>query len=263
MNNMKNLFLLILAILPIAILCTYIYNKDSEKEPASLLIGLFFSGIASCILVFIINIIMELTIPFFSYDTDNMNMVQLAIYIFVGVALVEEGCKWIFARLIGFKNKNFDQPFDIIVYTTFISLGFATLENIVYVMEFGASAAILRALTSIPGHTCFGVVMGYYLLLAKLSYNNNNHKLYKKNILLSLFLPILTHGIYDYFLFLENGIFLIFLLILFIIFFIYSYKKVKQISNLKQKLFYQTKHCPNCGRVVKTPFCPSCGNKNE
>ena len=212
---MQQVILFILAILPIALICRYIYTKDSEKEPTSLLVGLFVSGISSCLLVFIINII--------------------------GVALVEEGCKWLFAKAIGFNNKNFDQPYDIIVYTTFISLGFAALENILYVMSYGIEAAILRSITSIPGHASFGIVMGYYLLLAKLSLNNHNKKLYRKNILLSILIPIITHGIYDYFLFLGNIFLLLVLLILFILFFKYNYKKVKQISSLTSKIFSDPK----------------------
>ena len=137
---MQQVILFILAVLPIALICRYVYTKDSEKEPTSLLVGLFVSGISSCLLVFIINIILELLIPFFGYDTDQMSALELAIYIFIGVALVEEGCKWIFAKAIGFNNKNFDQPYDIIVYTTFISLGFAALENILYVMSYGIEA---------------------------------------------------------------------------------------------------------------------------
>lgn len=238
---MQQVILFILAILPIALICRYIYTKDSEKEPASLLVGLFVSGISSCLLVFIINIILELLIPFLGYDTDQMSALELAIYIFIGVALVEEGCKWLFAKAIGFNNKNFDQPYDIIVYTTFISLGFAALENILYVMSYGIEAAILRSITSIPGHASFGIVMGYYLLLAKLSLNNHNKKLYRKNILLSILIPIITHGIYDYFLFLGNIFLLLVLLILFILFFKYNYKKVKQISSLTSKIFSDPK----------------------
>lgn len=219
---MQQVILFILAVLPIALICRYVYTKDSEKEPTSLLVGLFVSGISSCLLVFIINIILELLIPFFGYDTDQMSALELAIYIFIGVALVEEGCKWLFAKAIGFNNKNFDQPYDIIVYTTFISLGFAALENILYVMS-------------------YGIVMGYYLLLAKLSLNNHNKKLYRKNILLSILIPIITHGIYDYFLFLGNIFLLLVLLILFILFFKYNYKKVKQISSLTSKIFSDPK----------------------
>ena len=83
--------------------------------------------------------------------------------------------------------------------------------------------------------------MGYYLLLAKLSLNNHNKKLYRKNILLSILIPIITHGIYDYFLFLGNIFLLLVLLILFILFFKYNYKKVKQISSLTSKIFSDPK----------------------
>lgn len=260
---MKNVFLLICAILPIFIFGSYIYKKDSEKEPASLLVALFLSGVFSAILVLVVSMLLEVIFPFFRVDTNDMNPLQLAIYIFIGVSLVEEGCKWGFSRLIGFKNKNFDQPYDIIVYTTFVSLGFACFENILYVMEYGFSSAILRALTSIPGHTCFGIVMGYYLLLSKLSLNNSNKRLYHKNLLLSILIPVIAHGIYDYFLFLGNLLLLLILLILFILFFIYSNKKIKQLSSLNYKLFYKNKYCPNCGNKVSTPYCSKCGNKSE
>ena len=238
---MKYLVLILLAILPVFLIAAYIYKKDTEKEPNFLLFMLFTFGVISAILVIIVNIIMETTIPFFRKDFSNMNPLELFVYILIGIGLIEEGVKWLISKLIGFKSKHFDQPYDIIVYTTYIALGFACFENILYVFEYGIQTAILRALTSIPGHTCFGIVMGYYLLLAKLAIINSKKKAYYKNLLLSFGIPLLFHTIYDYFLFLGNIILIFILVIAFIIFLFKSNKKLKEIASLSSKLLKSTK----------------------
>lgn len=255
--------LLILAILPIILFALYINSKDNVKEPKTLLFALFLSGVLSSILVIIISLLMEFVFPLLGGNVKTMNALELGIYVFLGVASVEEGCKWFFTRIIGFNNKSFDQAYDIVVYATFVSLGFAFVENILYVLENGLGTAILRALTSIPSHTCFGIIMGYYLLLAKIAQKNNDKTRYRKNMLLSFFLPFLAHGIYDYCLLVGNGYLLLLLLIMIILVFIYCYKKIKQLSKLTFNLSLKNTHCPTCGRVSDTPFCPNCGTKNE
>jgi len=260
---MKLVLLLILAVLPVVLFIFYINSKDKQKEPKGLLAALFFSGFLACFLVVLISYIMSSIFPIFDLEVKSLDFLQLAIYVFIGVALVEELCKWLFTMLIGFRSKNFDETFDIIVYSTFVSLGFACIENVLYVVQGGFLSALLRAITSVPGHMCFGIIMGYYLLLAKLSKKNNNKKLYKKNIALSLVIPILAHGIYDYFLFLGNIFFLFVLLVLIILFFVYSHSKLKQVASVNRKIFYKNKYCPRCGVLVETPYCPHCGLKHE
>lgn len=119
------------------------------------------------------------------------------INIFISIALVEEEFKWLVAYNKGYKSREFDEIYDIIVYTTFASLGFACVENVLYVLDGGMSVVILRALLSIPGHACFGVLMGYSMSKAKMNQINGQQSLYKRNLLLSLLIPSLFHAIYD------------------------------------------------------------------
>ena len=186
---MYYVLLFIIAILPVVLLGIYINSKDNKKEPKTLLVGLFSAGILSCVLVLLISALMEKIFPFFGRDLNKFNYFELLLYTFIGISLVEEGCKWFFTTIIGYKNRNFDEAYDIIVYATFVSLGFASIENLLYVYNGNIVTGILRALTSVPGHVCFGITMGYYLLLAKI---------HIKNLILSILVPIIEHGLYDF-----------------------------------------------------------------
>jgi RsiW-degrading membrane proteinase PrsW (M82 family) len=91
------------------------------------------------------------------------------------------------------RDKNFDEYFDGIVYATFIGLGFACIENIEYVFMYGFGAGVSRALFAVPGHFLFGVLMGYFLSLAKFTPEKR-----KKYIFLGLLFAIIAHGLYDW-----------------------------------------------------------------
>ena len=185
--------LLVLAILPVALLCGYIYIKDTNKEPFKLVIKIFLLGIVMALPV----VILEMFFDFF-VTTDNVqNFLLLFFIVFVSIALVEEGGKWIITKFIGYDDKEFDEIYDIIVYSVFASLGFACIENVLYVLFNGISVALFRAILSVPGHMCFGVIMGYFLSKAKINYVNKNYGAYTRNLMFSLFVPALVHALYD------------------------------------------------------------------
>ena len=85
----------------------------------------------------------------------------------------------------------------MIVYATFVSLGFALFENLLYVYEGGVGLGIFRAITSIPLHATCGIFMGAFLSVAKHCEINKLPSAFK-NKFLALLTPILIHGIYDY-----------------------------------------------------------------
>lgn len=223
---------LILAVLPTIILGYFVYRKDIlEKEPIELLVVLFFSGVLSTIPAAILeNIIMNI-IP----QTRN-NTLNAFILAFFCIALIEEGYKALFVYKITFKNKNFNHIYDGIVYSVFTSLGFATLENLLYVLKYGTGTGILRALVSVPAHAFFGVFMGYYMGIAKYNSIANNQTKFKKNILLSISLPIIFHGIFDFLLLTENEIMLIIFFVFVIILYILAYKQIKKHSKVMTML---------------------------
>ena len=227
------LILLLISIIPVVLLGLYIYKKDSVKEPKSLLLGLFSSGFLASFLVIIINVLMTLLTPEF-YISDNyskFNFIELFFLIFIEIAVVEEFCKWIMIRFIGYNHKDFDQLYDIIVYSTFVALGFAAIENIFYVIEGGFTLGIYRAIFSVPGHVAFGIFMGYYLGLAKMweKKNKTKHNIY---MILSIFVPAILHTIYNFCLMIETLWFLIIFIGFIIILYVSAAKEVDKVSKI-------------------------------
>lgn len=260
---MYQLILLIISVLPIIIIGKYIYNKDKEKEPTNLLAKLFIYGLLATILVIIISIILEYIFSFLSNNTEQLNTIELMIKVFIEIALIEEFSKWIVIYKIAYNHEEFNEFYDMIVYAAFVSLGFACIENILYVLSSGIGTGILRALLSVPGHACYGVFMGYYLGLAKISKNNQRKDLTKKNLLLSITIPTMLHGIYDYCLISKKIVLLLLLLIFIIILYIKTFKKIKKISKITEKIKYKDNYCPVCGRKINSNYCPNCGRKND
>jgi len=119
---------------------------------------------------------------------------------FFKVALIEEFSKFVFVRFILFPNRNFNEPFDGIVYSVMVSMGFATLENILYVFQYGFETGILRMFTAVPAHATFGVLMGYFLGKAKFAHRRT---LYYS--IVALLTATAFHGAYDYFWFIANN----------------------------------------------------------
>lgn len=259
----QELILFTISILPVILIGLFIYKKDKNKEPTKLLIKLFLGGIGSCILVTFISYILGLIFPIFNTSTENLNSIELIIYIFIGIALVEEFSKWIFAYKLSYNDEEFDELYDAIIYSIFVALGFASLENLLYVYQFGITTGIIRALLAVPGHACDGMFMGYYLGLAKISDINNKKDIKIKNLILSMLIPTITHGIYDYCLLNGKNIFIIFFFIFVIFIYVYVIKKIKKISSINRKIKYKNNYCPNCGHIIDSNFCPICGRKNE
>lgn len=255
------MILFVVAVLPIFLLGLYIYKKDINKEPTKLLVKLFIGGILSCFLVLIITSILELFFPIFEEELDNLNLIELFISVFIGIALVEEFCKWIITYKISYNNKEFDEIYDMIVYSVFVSLGFAFFENLFYVYENGIGTGIVRAFLSVPGHVSDAVFMGYYLGLAKLDFYNNKKQ--SKNLIYSILVPTITHGIYDYLIFSEYNLFILIFFIFIIVLDVLTIKKIKKVSKNNRKLKYKNNYCSNCGHIVNDNYCPNCGKKNE
>jgi RsiW-degrading membrane proteinase PrsW (M82 family) len=291
--------LLFLAVIPVIVICTYIYLKDRNKEPWSLLIKLFVLGISSCFLVLMISGVLFEIFPFMNKDTAYMTFFEVMAYAFIGVAFIEELCKWLMVYIGSYTNKAYDELYDGIVYSVYVSLGFAFLENLLYVFKNQSIVVgISRGLLAVPGHACDAVFMGYYLSLAKVYASQGNKALEKKNLVLSVLVPTILHGIYDFCLFANIGILLIVFLAFVILLYIFSIKKIKLLaSQCKQTpqraqqyqqpqpqyrpqyattpaqnqqagyVNYQpqivNKYCPNCGTPTNGQFCPNCGYRQN
>lgn len=220
-------FLILLAILPSIIIGLIIYKVDyREKEPKKELLKAFLMGFLSIIVTLIISAIFNI-----NNIEINDGFLNVLIYSFLGVALIEEFSKWICSCLFLRKNKNFDYMFDGIVYTTFVSLGFATIENILYTISGGILTGLIRAITTVPAHAFFGIASGYYLSLAKKSKHSGSKVKQYSYLFLSLFIPFLFHGFYDFCLFTQNEIlFLVYIVFEVTLYFISIYRVKKMIK---------------------------------
>lgn len=190
---MDVLILLALALAPGGAVALYIYLKDKhEREPLGLLARSFFFGVLS---VFVTLLISQ-GIGYF-VEIDEQSVGQQAVHAFLIVALVEEFSKFIFVRGILYNNAHFNEPFDGIVYSVMVSMGFATFENILYVYSGGMSTAIMRMFTAVPAHATFAILMGFYLGKAKFEHKKSYYAFH------ALGVATLFHGAYDYFLFIS------------------------------------------------------------
>ncbi len=198
--KMETIIILLIALLPIAILLYYIYHKDKKMpEPTGQLVKAFFYGILSIPLSFCMSIPLGLIGVYPSEATSIFGSISTA---FFGAAIPEEIAKFFVLWLLLRKNPYFDEKMDGIVYAVCVSLGFAALENIMYLFsnkDVYLSVGFARAIFSVPGHFCFGILMGYYYSLAKFY-----PKTPKKNKALILVAPIIVHGLYDAILFIIN-----------------------------------------------------------
>ncbi len=153
--------LLLLAIAPGAFLLLLFYLNDRyDREPILLVFICFLAGAASTILALVLEIALE---PVFYALPIATSWIAILAYTTLGVGLPEEFSKLLSVRLVAFKNKAFNEPMDGIVYTVAASMGFATVENIFYVMDLGYGVGILRAVLSVPMHALFAVFLGYYV----------------------------------------------------------------------------------------------------
>lgn len=188
--------LLGIALAPGLAIMLYIYLKDKhEREPLSLLFISFVYGVFSTAITLGISFPLE-----FLLTLKEDDVVHQFIQAFFKVALIEEFSKFFFVRFILYRNKNFNEPFDGIVYAVMVSMGFATLENVVYVYNYGIETGILRMFTAVPAHATFGVLMGYFLGIGKFRHSNQF-----AFSLIALLAATLFHGAYDYFWFIADA----------------------------------------------------------
>jgi RsiW-degrading membrane proteinase PrsW (M82 family) len=188
------LLIIPLAIAPGIAIALFIYFRDKyEKEPFRLLRGCFLFGMLSVVPAALIELLEGVC----GFD-EKGNILMLLAYAFIGVGMVEELCKFFFVRVYAYSKPAFNEPFDGIVYAVMVAMGFATAENVLYACMHGLSVTLLRLFTAVPLHATCGIIMGFYIGLAKFRPGP------LKYILLGLLIPIVIHGAYDFFLFQQD-----------------------------------------------------------
>lgn len=182
--------LIIASISPALIFMYLIYQRDKIKEPRNMLVKAFIGGVLAIIMTILIDLIW---LPF-GVGFVHSAFMDSFFNAYIVAGLTEEFSKFIILYWIVWKSDHFDQRYDGIIYAVFVSMGFALIENIGYVLPNGMSTAIVRSILSVPGHGFFAVIMGYYLSLAKF------HPIaMRRNYLLkALFIPVFIHGTFDF-----------------------------------------------------------------
>ena len=204
----------LIAILPPLYVVYFIYKNDLyEKEPHSLLL-----------ISFVIGGVVTFPLGFLELGLETMDVFANNTFLFAmaGVALVEELGKLLILRYYCFTKKDFNEPYDGIIYAVMISMGFALVENLLYVLGNDESMTIgfMRMFTAIPLHAACGVIMGYYMGIAKM-----DSKAGLQPFLLAIGLPVLVHGFYDYFLMANTeGVGILYSLVVLAIAIVYSNK---------------------------------------
>lgn len=213
--------IVLVSLAPVIIILFYVYFRDKyDKEPLGLLVKSVVVGMLTVIPIVIVErLLIGLMPPFGKVASAAYNA-------FLVAGSTEEIFKFLALYLLVWRNPNFNEKFDGIVYAVFVSLGFAAVENVMYVMDSGYQTALVRAITAVPAHAIFGITMGYYFGIAHM-YTELRSKYLRK----AIWVPILLHGIYDFILMVEIS----WLLMLFIPFVIYLYvvgiKKMKVLSD--------------------------------
>lgn len=184
------IFQLLLAVVPGLAIAWFIYRIDKyEREK-------FFPLTLAFLLGMLITLpIMEAQKWFFTMGWEQSASLFPALFVsFILVSLPEETVKFLALLFCSAHKRHFNEPLDGIVYSVMISMGFATLENIYYALEFGMPTTALRALTAVPAHAVFAAMMGYYV--GKATFQTQK----KRPLLLKGWAVAITvHGIYDFF----------------------------------------------------------------
>lgn len=223
-----NAILVLAAVLPAVFLMVKVYRSDRlEAESSGMLWRLVIAGILSSLLALleerILVSLLDITV------TQSYDLYMFLLY-FVIVAYAEETSKYLLLKRATWRSPEFNCQYDGLVYAVFVSLGFALWENISYVMSYGFQTAILRALTAIPGHACFGVFMGVFYGIAKKYENCGLDRISKLFRVLSVVISALLHGAYDYIASTGSGSggFIVFILLLFAVSFILVSRMAKR-----------------------------------
>jgi RsiW-degrading membrane proteinase PrsW (M82 family) len=213
--------ILLASLAPVFVILFYIYFRDKyEREPIALLIKALVVGIVIVIPVIFVERFLLILMP------PAGKVGEAAYHAFVIAGTTEELFKFLALYLLVWKSPSFNEKFDGIVYAVFVALGFAGVENVIYVLEGGIQTAITRALTAVPAHAIFGITMGYYLGIARM------YKELRANYLgRALLVPIILHGMYDFILMVEIGWLLLLFIPYVILLYIMAMKKMRILSD--------------------------------
>lgn len=223
-----NPILIAAAVIPAVVLLVKVYKVDHlDKESPRLLWNLVVRGVIATVFAMLTEWIGEFVLS--SFVQEQTVLYNFLLY-FIVVAVSEEGFKYLLMKQRTWKDPEFNFQFDGVVYAVFVSLGFALWENISYVLMYGFGTALVRAVTAVPGHACFGVFMGAWYGLAKKYESYGMPSQSKTCRVVALLSSIVLHGCYDFTASIENQnyawIFVAFVVVMFLV----AFRLVKKLS---------------------------------
>ncbi|MGM0649734.1 MAG: PrsW family intramembrane metalloprotease [Bacteroidota bacterium] len=215
--------LIAIATAPIILILFYVYRRDKYKKGPFWLLLLSFAGGALIVPVVIWweTAMMGFADYFYSFQWQHAFVIS-----FFVAGLCEETMKLLAFMLLIWRRSYFMEKFDAIVYAVYISLGFALVENIMYVASGGSQIGLTRAITAVPAHAIFGIAMGFYLSKAKFTSHNRFIKL-----LQAWFVPIVLHGTYNYIIMADLPYLLLTFVLYVVLLYLLGFKKLRTVSN--------------------------------
>ena len=273
--------LLFISLFPVIFIAGLLYLMDKEKEKFGAMIKYYLLGLLSAVIAVIAEVVLGLIIP-----SSETNLLLIGIQAFLVIAASEELAKFACLKLGLLFEKSYDNFYDSIIFATAVSLGFAGIENVLYVLSsgqfsVGIGTGLMRAFLAVPGHAIFAIYMGFFLDKAM------EAKMKRKGragyYMLAIILPILLHGTYDFFCFSLTVVNTPIYLLMFVGYIVFMYisgillivKGVKKShitfngstqNDINSNLYrqqYVGNVCCNCGKVINGSFCPYCGTFNQ
>jgi len=219
--------LLVIAIAPAVALFLFFYLRDRyRREPLGVMLVTFALGAASLVPAAITSLsLQKLT----GWRSSTPSLLQAFLGAMIIVGLVEEGAKFLVVRFYAYHRPEFDEPYDGIMYSVMAALGFATLENIIYILSRGAGTGVMRALLAMPSHAFDGVLMGYFLGEAKFARDDRTGNWLSA---LGFGLAVTAHGLYDFivFTFDKRPLMILSLFTMAVLFWVIFFKATRKLS---------------------------------
>jgi protease PrsW len=273
---MQLLLIPVLGLAPGLLWLWLIYRGNKYRpDPKGLVIRTFLFGMVATIPVTFVETGLLLPYVFthiedfsnFSIASlDHLSLGEMAYLAFIVAGLTEEFSKFMVVRTTIYKSPYFDEPIDGLVYSSAAALGFASFENIGYLLSYGWQTALVRAPITTLAHVVFSAMWGYPLAMKKLKRKNSTVFLW-----LGLAGAMVGHGLYDFLAFQQTDSFsnipiLLGMIALYgglIVLFIFLMRRGQKLSPFKDKDADLFISCPNCQNRMPyySNFCPACGIK--
>ncbi len=236
-----------------------------EREPWRMVLGVFALGAGAVIPAGVVeNLLLGDLGRYMREDARALpgGLLGLFFICFLVVGPVEEIFKFLAVRLTVFRSRQFNEPMDGLVYASASALGFASLENVFYVLELGAGVMVGRAVFSTLGHLFFSCLWGFPVGMVALRAGRA-----RRSVLWGLLGAMFLHGLYDYFLFTRSPLVLA-VIPLMLLLGRMTWRRVKEyqrISPFREGTLRLLVRCPHCGRLTPEggSFCTACGERIE